>query len=86
MGVAMQTATHTEELIVCTKPQALEEAESVFGSYDTKFQTLAIGKGPVLGKGQVAVVFSSRAEEDSSIEKTLAALRNGAAALPSFDR
>lgn len=71
----MQTATQSEELIVWTKPQALEEAKSLFASYDTKFQTVAIDKGPVLGKGQVGVVFLSHAEEDSSIEKTLAALR-----------
>jgi DNA-binding XRE family transcriptional regulator len=72
----MQTATQTDELIVWTKPQALEEAKSLFASYDTTFQTVATGKGTLLGKGQVGVVFLSHAEEDSSIEKTLAALRN----------
>lgn len=74
--VAMQTAIRNEELIVWTRPQALEEAKSLFASYDTKFQTAATDKQPVLGKGHVGVVFLSHAEEDSSIEKTLAALRN----------
>jgi len=72
----MQTATQTEELVVWAMPQALEEAKSLFASYDTKFQTVATGKGPVLGKGQVGVVFLSHTEEDSSIENTLTALRN----------
>jgi transcriptional regulator with XRE-family HTH domain len=72
----MQTATQAEELIVWTKPQALEEARSLFASYDTKFQTVSVGKGAVLGKGQVGVVYLPHAEEDSSIEKTLAALRH----------
>jgi transcriptional regulator with XRE-family HTH domain len=76
MEVAMQTVTVAEELIVWAKPQALEEAKSVFASYDTKFQTVAIGKGQTLGKGQVGVVFLSHPEEDSSLEKTLAALRS----------
>ncbi len=72
----MQTATQTEELIVWTKPQALEEAKSLFASYDPEFRTVANDKGPLSGKGQVGVVYLSRSEEDSSIEKTLAALRN----------
>jgi transcriptional regulator with XRE-family HTH domain len=55
---------------------ALEEAKSLFASYDPKFRTAANDKGPVLGKGQVSVVYLSHAEGDSSIEKTLAALRN----------
>ncbi len=48
----MQTATHIEELIVWTKPQALEEAKSVFASYGPKFRTVANDTGPVLSKGQ----------------------------------
>jgi transcriptional regulator with XRE-family HTH domain len=71
----MQTATQTEELIVWTKPQALEEAKSLFASYDPKFRTAASDKGPV-SKGQVGVVYLSHSEPDSSIEKTLVALRN----------
>ena len=72
----MQTATRTEELIVWAKPQALEEAKSLFASYDPKFRTVANDKGAILGKGQVGVVYLSHAEEDSSIEKTLVTLRN----------
>jgi transcriptional regulator with XRE-family HTH domain len=75
MEVAMQTATQTEELIVWTKPQALEEAKSLFASYGTKFRTAASDKGPV-SKGQVGVVYLSHSEADSSIEKTLVALRD----------
>ncbi len=71
----MQTATQTEELIVWTKPQALEEARSLFASYDPKFRTVASDKGPVFSKGQVGVVYLSHSEEDSAIETTLAALR-----------
>jgi len=72
----MQTAIQTEELIVWTKPQALEEAKSVFASYGPKFRTVANDKGPVFTKGQVGVVYLSHPEEDSAIEMTLAALRN----------
>jgi transcriptional regulator with XRE-family HTH domain len=75
MEVAMQTATQTEELIVWTKPQALEEAKSLFASYGPKFRTAASDKGPV-SKGQVGVVYLSHSEADSSIEKTLVALRD----------
>ena len=71
----MQTATQTEELIVWTKPQALEEAKSVFGSYDPKFRTAGNDKGPVYGKGQVGVVYLSHPDDDHAIETTLAALR-----------
>jgi transcriptional regulator with XRE-family HTH domain len=73
--IAMQTATQTEELIVWTKPQALEEARTLFASYAPKFRTAASDKAPV-SKGQVGVVYLSHSEADSSIEKTLAALRN----------
>jgi DNA-binding XRE family transcriptional regulator len=72
----MQTATQTDELIVWTKPQALEEAKSVFASYGPKFRTVANNKSPVFAKGQVGVVYLSHPEEDSAIETTLAALRN----------
>ncbi|ADW68511.1 helix-turn-helix domain-containing protein [Granulicella tundricola] len=72
----MQTATQTDELIVWTKPQALEEAKSVFASYGPKFRTAGNEKGPVFSKGQVGVVYLSHSEEDSAIETTLAALRN----------
>jgi transcriptional regulator with XRE-family HTH domain len=76
MEVVMQTATQTDELIVWTKPQALEEAKSLFASYAPKLHTEAIDKRAVLRKGQVSVFYFSHPEEDSSIEKTLAALRN----------
>jgi transcriptional regulator with XRE-family HTH domain len=74
--IAMQTATQIEELIVWTKPQALEEAKSVFASYGPKFRTVANDRGPVFSKGQVGVVYLSHLEEDSTIETTLATLRN----------
>ena len=72
----MQTATQSEELIVWTKPQALEEAKSVFASYGPTFRTAVNDKGPAFVKGQVGVVYLSHPEEDSTIETTLAALRN----------
>ena len=72
----METTTQTDELIVWTKPQALEEAKSLFASYDPKFRTVANDQVPAFDKGQVGVVFLSHAEGDSSIEKTLASLRN----------
>jgi len=72
----METTTQTDELIVWTKPQALEEAKSLFASYDPKFRTVANDQAPAFGKGQVGVVYLSHAEGDSSIEKTLASLRN----------
>lgn len=72
----MQTATQTEELIVWTKPQALEEARTVFASYGAKFRTVANDKGPVFSKGQVGVVYLSHPEEDSAMETTLTTLRN----------
>jgi transcriptional regulator with XRE-family HTH domain len=76
MEVAMQTATQTQELIVWTKPQALEEAKSVFASYGPKFRTADNEKGPAFSKGQVGVVYLSHSEEDSAIELTLAELRH----------
>jgi|GEM_PF-5437369 len=72
----MHTATQTDELIVWTKSQALEEAKSVFASYDPKFRTVANDKGPVFSKGQVGVVFLSQPDDDHAIETTLATLRN----------
>lgn len=72
----MQTATQIEELIVWTKPQALEEAKSVFASYGPKFRTVANDKGPVFSKGQVGVVYLSHPDDDHAIETTLATLRN----------
>jgi transcriptional regulator with XRE-family HTH domain len=76
MEVAMQTATQSDELIVWTKPQALEEAKSVFASYGPKFRTVADDKGPIFSKGQVGVVYLSHPDDDHSIETTLATLRN----------
>jgi transcriptional regulator with XRE-family HTH domain len=76
MEVAMQTATQTEELIVWTKHQTLEEAKTVFASYGPKFRTVANDKGPVFSKGQVGVVFLSHSEDDHGIETTLATLRH----------
>lgn len=72
----MQTATQTEELVVWTKPQSLEEARSVFASYGPKFRTVANDKGPAFSKGQVGVVYLSHPDDDHSIEATLATLRN----------
>lgn len=72
----MHTATQTDELIVWTRSQALEEAKSVFASYDPKFRTVANDKGPVFSKGQVGVVFLSQPDDDHAIETTLATLRN----------
>ena len=72
----MQATSQTEELIVWTKPQALEEAKSVFASYEPKFRTVANDKGPVFSKGQVGVVYLSHPDDDHSIETTLATLRN----------
>lgn len=72
----MQTATQTEELVVWTKPQALEEAKTVFASYGPKFRTVANDKGPVFSKGQVGVVYLSHPDDDHAIETTLATLRN----------
>jgi metal-dependent hydrolase (beta-lactamase superfamily II) len=62
----MDTDTQTEELIVWTKPQALEEAKLVFGN----------DKGLAFSKGQVGVVFLSHPDDDHGIGTTLAALRN----------
>lgn len=72
----MHAATHAEELIVWTRPQALEEARSVFASYCPSFRTVAEDEGPTLEKGQVGVVYLSHTEEDGAIEMTLTALRN----------
>ena len=72
----MQATSQTEELVVWTKPQALEEAKSVFASYGPKFRTVANDKGPIFSKGQVSVVYLSHSDDDHSIQTTLATLRN----------
>ena len=72
----MQTATHSEGLVVWTEPKALNEAKSLFAPYSPRFQTVPCDVRTALGKTQVSVLYLSRSEEDAAVESTLATLRN----------
>ena len=72
----MQTATHSEGLVVWTEPNALDEAKSLFAPYSPRFQTVPCNVKAALGRTQVSVLYLSRPEEDSAVESTLATLRN----------
>jgi transcriptional regulator with XRE-family HTH domain len=74
--VSMQTATHSEGLVVWTEPKALDEAKSLFAPYSPRFQTVLCDLRTTLGKTQVSVLYLSSHEEDSAVESTLATLRN----------
>ena len=72
----MQTAAHSEGLVVWTEPKALDEAKSLFAPYAPRFQTIPCDVATALGKTQVSVLYLSRLEEDAAVESTLATLRN----------
>ena len=72
----MQTATHSEGLVVWTEPKALDEAKSLFAPYAPRFQTVPCHLKSALGKAQVSVLYLSRPEGDAAVENTLATLRN----------
>ena len=72
----MQTATHSEGLVVWTEPKALDEAKSLFAPYSPRFQTVPCDVSAALGKTQVSVLYLSSPEEDAAVESTLATLRN----------
>jgi hypothetical protein len=72
----MQTATHSEGLVVWTEPKALDEAKSLFAPYSPRFQTVPCDLRTALGKTQVSVHYLSSSEEDAAVESTLATLRN----------
>jgi transcriptional regulator with XRE-family HTH domain len=72
----MQTATHSEGLVVWTEPKVLDEAKSLFASYSPRFQTVPCDVRTTLGKTQVSVLYLSSPEEDAAVESTLAALRS----------
>ena len=72
----MQTATHSEGLVVWTDPNALDEAKSLFAPYSPRFQTVPCDIKTALGKTQVSVLYLSSPEEDAAVESTLATLRN----------
>jgi transcriptional regulator with XRE-family HTH domain len=76
LEVRMQTATHSEGLVVWTEPKALDEAKSLFAPYSPRFQTVPCGVKTMLGRTQVSVLYLSSPGEDSAVESTLAALRN----------
>jgi hypothetical protein len=71
----MQTAAHSEGLVVWTEPKALDEAKSLFAPYSPRFQTVPC-ELTALGKTQVSVLYLSSPEEDAAFESTLATLRN----------
>ena len=72
----MQSATHSEGLVVWTEPNALDEAKSLFAPYSPRFRTVSCHVKSELGKAQVSVLYLSRPEEDAKVESTLATLRN----------
>ena len=72
----MQTATHSEGLVVWTDPNALDEAKSLFAPYSPRFQTVPCNIKTALGKTQVSVLYLSSPEEDAAVESTLVTLRN----------
>ena len=74
--VRMQTATHSEGLVVWTERKALDEAKSLFAPYAPRFQTVPGHVKTGVGRAQVSVLYLSRLEEDAAVENTLATLRD----------
>jgi transcriptional regulator with XRE-family HTH domain len=74
--VRMQTATHSEGLVVWTEPKALDEAKSLFAPYSPRFQTVPCNVRTALGRTKVSVLYLSKPEEDAAVASTLAILRN----------
>ena len=72
----MQTATHSERLVVWTEPKALDEATSLYAPYAPRFQAVPCHVKSGLSKAQVSALYLSRPEEDAAVESTLATLRN----------
>jgi len=72
----MPTATQSEELVVWTQPNALDEAKSLFAPYAPKFQTVPCKAKSAVGKTWVSVLYLSSPDQDASVESTLATLRN----------
>ena len=72
----MQTATHSEGLVVWTEPKALDEAKSLFAPYSPRFQTVPCNVRTSLGRTQISVLYLSKPDEDAAVESTLATLRD----------
>src|SRR5581483_7206955 len=72
----MQTATHSEGLVVWTERKALDEAKSLFAPYSPRFQTVPCDVKTMLGKTRVSILYLPSPEEDAAVESTLATLRN----------
>jgi transcriptional regulator with XRE-family HTH domain len=72
----MQVATQSEELVVWTELKALEEAKSLFAPYSPRFQTVPCNIKTALGKTRVSVLYLSSPDQDTSVESTLAVLRD----------
>lgn len=70
----MQAAT--QELVVWTEPQMLDEAKSLFASFAPRFQTMPCDARAASEKFEVGVLYFSHSDQDHSVEKTLAALRS----------
>jgi DNA-binding transcriptional regulator YiaG len=72
----METGTHSQELVVWTVPQALEEARSIFALYAPTFETKVTKRFTDKNQARVSVVYVSHPKEDSGIEKILTSLRD----------
>src|SRR6202042_482257 len=75
-GGRMQTATQSQELVVWTEPQALEEARSIFARYAPTFETKVTKKFTDKNQARVSVVYVSHPKGDSGLEKILTSLRD----------
>ena len=72
----METATQSQELVVWTEPQALEEARSIFAPYASTFETKVTKRFTDKNQARVSVVYVSHPKEDSGLEKILISLRD----------
>ena len=72
----MEAATQPQELVVWTQPQMLDEAKLLFAPFAPKFQTMPCSARTALERFEVGVLYLSHSDQDHSVERTLAALRN----------
>src|SRR5260370_285740 len=72
----MPAVTQSEGLVVWTQPNALDEARSLFAPYSPKFQTVPCDVKTAFRKTSVSVLYLSSPAQDTTVENTLATLRN----------
>src|SRR5260370_27891694 len=72
----MPAVTQSEGLVVWTQSNALAEDRSFFAPYSPKFQTVPCDVKTAFRKTSVSVLYLSSPAQDTTVENTLATLRD----------